>query len=159
MLETGSIAPGMEFEDTDGRPWRLADYRGKHGVLLYFMRSTSCPICNRHVRDLVAKQQEFQDDNIRVFVAVPEDAATGAAWRAKRAVPFPVLVGTEARPHESIGLSRKVFGSMQQSGTVLIDADGIVRHVHGATLPVNGYDGKGISAAIRSIPGRSGVGK
>ncbi|MRH89211.1 redoxin domain-containing protein [Nocardia sp. SYP-A9097] len=151
MLTSGSRAPRMEFEDTAGQVWRLSDYRGTHSVLLYFMRSTSCPICNRHVRDLIARQNEFADNNIQVCVAVPEDRETGAAWKTRHDIPFRVLVGASARPHESIGLSRKLFGTMQQSGTLLVDPDGIVRHAHGGTLPVNSYDRKGIIAAIHSI--------
>nr|BFE87039.1 hypothetical protein GCM10020093_096400 [Planobispora longispora] len=50
-----------------------------------------------------------------------------------------------------IGLSRKVFGSLQQSGSVLIDSRGIVRHAHGATMPTGGYDRKGITAAVRAL--------
>jgi hypothetical protein len=60
-------------------------------------------------------------------------------------------VGSQGTPHETIGLSRKVFGSMQQSGSVLIDSQGIVRHTHGATMPTGGYDKKGIAAAIRRL--------
>ncbi|UGT41270.1 peroxiredoxin family protein [Nocardia yamanashiensis] len=149
MLMSGSPAPRMEFEDTTGRPWRLADHNGEHSVLLYFMRSTSCPVCNRHARDLVARRNEFDDSNVRVVIAIPEDRETGAAWKAKHGIPFPVLVGGAATPHESIGLTRKVFGSMQQSGTLLVDPDGVIRHIHGATVPLNGYDRKGILAAIR----------
>lgn len=154
MLTSGTPAPELELEDTAGQPWRLSDYRGMHSALLYFMRSTSCPICNRHVRDLVAHRDEFDADNVRVLIAVPESRDAGLAWKTEHGIPFPVLVGSAGTPHESIGLTRKVFGSMQQSGTVLVDPDGIVRHAHGATLPVNSYDKKGIFAAVRTIRGR-----
>lgn len=155
MLTSGSTAPAMELEDTAGQPWRLSDHRGGHGVLLYFMRSTSCPICNRHVRDLVARRAEFEADNILIAIVVPEGRDLGLAWQTECGIPFPVLVGSAGTPHESIGLTRKVFGSMQQSGTLLVDTDGIVRHAHGATLPVNSYDRKGIGAAVCSLRGRS----
>lgn len=148
MLTSGSPAPRMELEDTDGQPWRLADHRGVRSVLLYFMRSTSCPVCLRHVRDLAGQRKTFDDKNVGVFVAVPEDRATASAWKARRDIPFPVLVGTSARPHELIGMSRKVFGSMQQSGSLLVDPEGVVRHAHSATLPINSYDRKAILAAL-----------
>ena len=50
-----------------------------------------------------------------------------------------------------IGLSRKVFGSLQQSGSILIDSHGIIRHAHGATMPTSGYDKKGITAAVQGL--------
>jgi peroxiredoxin len=127
-----------------------------HSALLYFMRSTSCPICNRHVRDLVAHRDEFDSNNIRVLIAVPEDRTAGLAWQTEHGIPFPVLVSSAGTPHESIGLTRKLFGAMQQSGTILIDSDGIIRHAHSATLPTNSYDRKGILAAIDSLRSRAG---
>ncbi|GAA4630908.1 peroxiredoxin family protein [Actinoallomurus vinaceus] len=151
MLETGSPAPDVVLEDTDGRAVRLSDHQGDHAVLIYFMRSTSCPVCNRHVQDLIRRRDELAADNVQVLVAVPEGRQEAAAWKAKRRVPFPVLVGRRSTPHEMIGLSRKVFGSLQQSGSVLIDSQGIVRHAHGATMPTGGYDKKGITAAVQSL--------
>ncbi|MBF6164855.1 redoxin domain-containing protein [Streptomyces gardneri] len=157
MLATGSPAPEMEFEATTGQTWRLSDYRGVHSALLYFMRSTSCPICNRHVRDLVAHRDEFDSTNICVLIAVPEDRTAGLAWQTENGIPFPVLASSAGTPHESIGLTRNFFGTMQQSGTILIDSDGIIRHTHSATLPTNSYDRKGILAAVDSLGSRTGL--
>ncbi|MEU0566506.1 peroxiredoxin family protein [Nonomuraea sp. NPDC005983] len=151
MLETGSPAPDLVLEDTDGRAVRLSDYQGNHAVLIYFMRSTSCPVCNRHVQDLIRCRDEFAADDVQVLVALPADRQEAVAWKAKRQVPFPVLVGRRGTPHEMIGLSRKVFGSLQQSGSILIDSQGIIRHAHGATMPTSSYDKKGITAAIQDL--------
>jgi peroxiredoxin len=151
MLKAGSPAPRMVLEDTTGQTVRLSDYQDKQAVLLFFVRSTSCPVCNRHVRDLVNRGDELAADNVRVLVAVPEDRETAATWKAKHQIPFPVLTGRGEGPHEMIGLGKKVFGSMQQSGSILIDTHGIIRHAHGATLPTSSYDKKGVTAAIAAL--------
>ncbi|PZG05390.1 peroxiredoxin family protein [Nonomuraea aridisoli] len=151
MPETGSPAPDIVLEDTDGHVVRLSDYQGHSAMLIYFMRSTSCPICNRHVQDLIGRRDELAADNVQVLVAVPEDRPAAAGWKARRQIPFPVLVGRHSTPHETIRLSRKVFGSLQQSGSILIDSQGIVRHIHRATMPTNGYDSKGITAAVQAL--------
>ncbi|MET8779745.1 peroxiredoxin family protein [Nocardia sp. NPDC004654] len=155
MLTSGSPAPELALEDTAGQAWRLSDLRGAHSALLYFMRSTSCPICNRHVRDLAARRDEFAAADVRVLIVVPEGRDAGATWKADHGIPFQVLYGSAGTPHDSVGLTRKVLGSMQQSGTVLIDPDGIIRHAHGATLPTNSYDKKGIAAAIDAMRSRT----
>ncbi|WP_410667602.1 peroxiredoxin family protein [Amycolatopsis sp. cmx-4-68] len=151
MLEPGSPAPQLVLEDTTGQTVRLADYRGKHAVLLYFMRATSCPVCRRHVQDLAENADALAARNVRVLVAVPDDRATAAAWRAKHRIPFPVLTGRDGTPHELVGLSRTVFGALQRSGSVLVDSHGVVRHAHGAALPTAGYDKEGITAAIEQL--------
>lgn len=151
MLETGSPAPDIVLDDTDGKTVSLSDYQGRQAVLVYFMRATSCPVCYRHVQDLIGRRDEFAAGGVQVFVAVPEDRRTAAAWKVKRQIPFPVLVGRESTPHEVVGLSKKVFGSMQQSGSILLDVKGVVRHAHSATMPTAGYDRKGILAAIQAL--------
>ena len=151
MLETGSPAPDVVLEDTDGQAVRLSDYQGNHALLIYFMRSTSCPVCNRHVQDLIRRRDELAADNVRVLVAVPEDRRAAAEWKAKRQIPFPVLTGRRSTPHEMIGLSRKVFGSLQQSGSVIVDSQGVIRHAHGATLPTSGYRRKAITTAVQAL--------
>ncbi|MEJ2855720.1 MULTISPECIES: peroxiredoxin family protein [unclassified Saccharothrix] len=151
MLTPGSAAPEMVLQDTTGHTVRLSDHVGAHAVLLYFMRSTTCPVCNRHVRDLAADAERFAAAGVHVLIAVPEDRETAAAWRAKRGIEFPVLTALDGTPHEMVGLSRKVFGSMQQSGSVLVDSTGTVRHAHGSTLPTAAYDKKGIAAAVAAL--------
>lgn len=148
MIRPGDPAPELALEDTTGNEVRLADLHGRCGVLLFFMRSASCPVCHAHVRDLAKRQDYFRANNIRVLVAVPEDRATAAAWKERSHTPFPVLTGRTGTPHEAFGLARRLFGTMQQSGSVLIDPQGTVRHAHGATSPLNSYDKKGITAAI-----------
>jgi peroxiredoxin len=148
MLTAGSPAPRMVLHDTAGQTVRLSDYQGHHAVLMFFVRSTSCPVCARHVRDLVNRADELAAENVRVLIAVPEEREKAAAWKARHRIPFPVLTDG---PHGMVGLGKKVFGSMRQSGSVLVDAHGIVRHAHGATMPTGSYDRKGITAAIESL--------
>jgi peroxiredoxin len=150
MLNIGSHAPAIALQDTDGHPVDLADHRDEH-VLLYLMRSAGCPVCNAHVKDLVGRRDQLAAEGVRVLVALPEDRETATAWKARRRIPFTVVTGRRGTPHEALGLSRKMFGSMQQSGSVLIDRDGIVRHAHAATMPINSYDKRGIAAAISGL--------
>lgn len=152
MLKTGSTVPDIALEDAAGRPVHLGDFQGKDNVLLYFMRSTSCPVCNSHVKDLAGRSAELAANQVRVLVAVPEGRQEAAEWSARRSLPFTVVTGREGTPHEAIGLTKKVFGALQQSGSVLIDLDGVVRHAHGATMPVSSYDKKGIMQAIQELP-------
>lgn len=151
MIATSAPAPQMSLQDTEGHATTLADHVGKDGaphVLVYFMRTVTCPPCNAHVRDLVARRGELAEHGVSVVVAVPDTRQEAAAWKAAKAIPFPVVVGAAGTPHEAAGLSVKVFGAMQQSGSMLVDREGTVVHSHAATLPVAAYDRKGIAAAL-----------
>jgi peroxiredoxin len=151
MLDVGTSVPVLTLEDSDGRPVRLSDFRGASPVLMYFMRTTTCPVCNGHVRDLVARSDEFDARGVVVLIVVPEGRTEAAAWKADNQVPYTVVTGETGTPHESVGLNKKVFGALQQSGSVLVDVDGVVRHAHAATLPPRAYDRKGLAAALDAL--------
>ena len=151
MLDTGTLAPALALEDSDGNAVGLSDFRGTSSVLLYFMRSSTCPVCNGHVRDIVARADEFASRGVIVMIAVPEGRLEAAAWRTQHQIPYVVVTGEMGSPHESVKLNKKVLGALQQSGSILVDAEGVVRHAHGATLPTAAYDKKGLAAALDAL--------
>lgn len=152
MLTNGSTAPDLTLHDTAGGPLRLNDLRGQP-VLLYLMRAAGCALCNAHVRDLVSRKADLDAAGVRVIVVLPESREDAAAWKAARKVPFTAAVGGAAggAAHEGLGFARRLLGSMQQSGTVLLDAGGVVRHTRVSTMPTGSYDKSGLLAAIAQL--------
>lgn len=145
MLEIGTPAPGTLLTDSEGATLRLTDFRGRSAVLVYFMRTSACPVCNHHVRDLAGRAGTWTAAGVEAMIAVPEDREDAAKWRAKRNVPFRVLT---AGAHEAAGLGRGMLGAVQQSGTVLIDRGGVVRYARAASVPTGGYNGDDLAAAV-----------
>ncbi len=150
-LELGSTLH-LDVTEADGTPLALEDYRGTKHVFVYFMRALSCAQCNSAVRTLASQQAELAADDVQVVIAVPEDAQAARSWKTKRAVPFPVVVGTEGTPHAEAGLLLKAFGRIQQSGGILIDKQGVVRYSHVATNPGASYNRADVAAAISALP-------
>lgn len=151
MLDVGSPAPDIELEDTEGNLVRLREIGAGQPVLVYFMRAINCAQCNAHVRMLASQAGDLEAKGVRVVVTVPDHRTEAAAWKAKRKVPFMVLTGERGAAHAEFGLLRKVFGAVQQSGTALIDARGVVAYIHGGTNPSASYDREASAAAISKL--------
>lgn len=149
-LEIGSTLQ-LDLRNSDGGELSLDDYRGTDNVFVYFMRALSCAQCNAAVRTLAAQEDELAASGVKVIVAVPEDAASAVAWKAKKNVPFPVVTGKDGTPHAEAGLLRKVFGAIQQSGGVLVDRQGVVRYAHVSTNPGASYNKGELAAAIAGL--------
>lgn len=156
MLEIGTI-PDFALQDTDGNTIRLEDYRGDHNLFIYFMRALTCPQCNAAVRKIAASSADFEARKVQVLIAVPEAKEDAAAWRAKKNVPFPVVVGLDQTAHAEAGLLRSVFGLVQQSGSLLLDLDGVVRYTHAATNPGASYNAAAVASAIAALPTGPGL--
>ena len=151
MLELDST-PTLALDDTDGRSFVIEDYRDRESVYIYFMRALSCAQCNAAVQNMAKNRADFAAANVAVLIAVPEDPADAAAWKAKKNIPFPVVVGRAGTAHAEVGLLRKVFGAIQQSGSVLLDKRGVVRYTHVSTNPGASYNRNEVAAAISALP-------
>jgi peroxiredoxin len=151
VLEIGST-PTLALDDTDGTAVDLGTYRGKDNVFIYFMRALSCAQCNAAVQNMAKNSADFDAANVKVLVAVPEDPKDAAAWKARKNIPFPVVVGQAGTAHAEVGLLRKVFGAIQQSGSILLDKDGVVRYTHVSTNPGASYNRNDVAAAIAALP-------
>lgn len=150
MLEIGST-PTLALEDTDGHDLDLESYRGNDNVFIYFMRALSCAQCNAAVQNMAKNSAEFDAASVKVLVAVPEEISDAAAWKAKKNIPFPVVVGKSGTAHAEVGLLRKVFGAIQQSGSILLDKDGVVRYAHVSTNPGASYNRNEVATAIAAL--------
>ncbi|MET8910952.1 peroxiredoxin family protein [Micromonospora sp. NPDC004551] len=151
MLEINTTVPDLDLVDATGASVRLHDYLDRMHVLLYFMRATTCPVCVRHVRDLARHVDEYAALGARIVVVVPEGPTTARAWAARQGLPFPVVTGAHGSPHEAFGLMRTVFGAVQQSGTVLVDPAGLVRHIKAATIPTASYEHAAVLRTLTAL--------
>jgi peroxiredoxin len=149
-LEIGSTLH-LQLRESDGTDLSLESYRGTDNVFIYFMRALSCAQCNSAVRTLASQQAELAAADVKVIVAVPEEADAATAWKAKKGVPFPVVVGKDGTAHAEAGLLRKVFGAIQQSGGVLLDKNGTVRYAHVSTNPGASYNKAELATAIAAL--------
>jgi peroxiredoxin len=151
MLEIGT-APTLSLVNTVGQEVTLDNSATNNATFIYFMRALSCAQCNAAVAKLGKGRQAFTEAGVRVLVAVPEDRDAAAAWKTTKNVPFEVVVGQSGSAHEEVGLLRKVFGLVQQSGTILLDRGGVVRYTHASTNPGASYNESEVAAAIAALP-------
>jgi peroxiredoxin len=151
MLEIGT-APTLSLVDTTGQSVTLDNGRTSGGTFIYFMRALSCAQCNAAVAKIAKGRAAFDAAGVRVIVAVPEDRDAAAKWKAKKVVPFDVVVGQSGTAHEEVGLLKKVFGLLQQSGNILLDHDGVVRYTHVSTNPGASYNETEVVAAVAALP-------
>jgi peroxiredoxin len=151
VIEIGST-PALALDDTDGSPVELESLHGKQNVFIYFMRALSCAQCNAAVQNMAKNSADFDAADVTVLIAVPEEPADAAAWKAKKNIPFPVVVGKAGTAHAEVGLLRKVFGAIQQSGSILLDKNGVVRYTHVSTNPGASYNRTEVATAIAALP-------
>lgn len=131
-------APGFAFAGIDGRPLRLADFRGK--VLLVNLWATWCPPCIAEMPDLDSTQRKLGGDRFQV-VAVSLDRAGidhASTW----------LQRNEIKALKPYAADPAQFGNALLPTSLLLDRNGRVAW-HGAGL--RDWTGAEAQAAIQSL--------
>ena len=123
----GQPAPELTLPDLDGKPHRLADYRGRRVVLNFW--ATECAPCLQEMPALDRAQQ--QSGALVVGIAM-DDPAQVRAFLTAHPVTYPILIGQFTTPSTSLQLGDT--GEVLPY-SVLIDADGRVEAVHVGALP------------------------
>ncbi len=98
VCEFGWKAPDFELPGTDGRTWRLEDFRGPNGTLVMFI-CNHCPYVKAIIDRIVRDARDLEALGIKSVAicsndaaAYPEDSFENMkAFAAKHDFPFPYL--------------------------------------------------------------------
>jgi alkyl hydroperoxide reductase subunit AhpC len=86
-VQVGQPANDFQLTDTEGKAWRLSDFRGKKPVVLIWVFADWCPVCHGEFRELIELREQFEAANAQVFTLECHDV-----------FPVRVMVGKELEP-------------------------------------------------------------
>ena len=132
-LEAGDPAPPFELEDQDGRRHRLQDYRGRF-VVLYFYPRDDTPGCTTQACSIRDRYDELLAEGAVVLGISVDTAESHRAFRAKHALPFPLLVDPDVEVATRYGAwGEKVLYGKRSIGmtraTFIVGPDGTLAKV------------------------------
>lgn len=88
LIQVGKPAIDFEIQDTEGKTWKLSDFKGKKEVVLIWIFADWCPVCHNEFRELIHLKEEYKKQNIQVFTIECHDE-----YRCR------VMVGKEFQPN------------------------------------------------------------
>jgi peroxiredoxin Q/BCP len=119
MLQAGDEAPDFSLESDEGDTVTLSALRGRP-VVVYFYPKDDTPGCTAQACSLRDSYGDIQASGAALYGISPDDSESHRAFRAKFALPFPLLVDTDhkiaevygawgERPNGNMGIVRSVF--------------------------------------------------
>jgi thioredoxin-dependent peroxiredoxin len=119
MLQAGDEAPDFSLESDEGDTVTLSALRGQP-VVLYFYPKDDTPGCTAQACSLRDGYGDILASGAALYGISPDDSESHRAFRAKYALPFPLLVDTghevaevygvwAERPNGKMGIVRSAF--------------------------------------------------
>jgi thiol-disulfide isomerase/thioredoxin len=127
-------APSFVLPDLAGRPFDLAEHRGKTVVIDFW--ATWCPPCVFQVPELNAFWRQHRDGGAVMVVGVAVDAEGAAVvgpWVEEQGVEYPIVIGDE-------GLAR-TFGALGFPTLVILAPDGSIESSHVGLIEARELEG------------------
>jgi peroxiredoxin len=129
MLQVGDVAPDFELLDENGKPTRLASFRGRSVVLVFFPAAFS-PICTQELKSLSAHAGDFEQGNaVLVGVSVDNKWSLKAFKRDEQ---LKAVLLSDFHPKGNVAQKYGVFmgeTGYAKRGSFIIDKDGIIRGI------------------------------
>lgn len=124
----GQPAPAFEARNQHGATVRLADFKGKSHVVLYFYPKNDTPGCTAQACSLRDGHQELLAAGATVLGVSSDDEKSHAAFAQKYNLPFSLLADPDRKLIEAYGVKMTAL-PMAKRWTFIIDKQGILRHV------------------------------
>lgn len=127
--EVGQQAPDFTLANQYGEPVRLADFRGRNVVLVFYPFAFS-GICTGELCEIRDNLSVFEHADAEVLAISVDSKFALRAYAGQEGYEFSLLA--DFWPHGDVAMRYGVFDAesgMAVRGTFIIDAEGIVRYV------------------------------
>jgi peroxiredoxin Q/BCP len=129
MLRAGTPAPPFEGQDSRGQTVKLADFRGKSNVVLFFFPKSFTPVCTAEACSFRDAYQELSGrDTVIVGVSL-DKVEVHQRFVDQFELPFHLVSdesGRISRDYEALGALGSLL-KMPRRVTYVIDKGGVIR--------------------------------
>ncbi len=124
-------APDFTAVAHTGQQARLADYRGKSVVVLYFYPRDGTPVCTKEACGFRDAYEEFTKLGAVVIGVSADSPESHRTFATSRALPFLLLSDRDGTLRKAYQVP-KTLGIMPSRVTYVIDKQGVIRQVFSA---------------------------
>ena len=126
-LKPGDEAPDFEMKGSDGKTYKLSDFKGKKAVVIAWYPKAFTPGCTKECKAMAEQGDEIRKYDVAYFTASVDDAEQNKKFAEELKVDYPILSDPTKK-------NAKAFGVLNDRGmanrwTFYIDKNGKIAHV------------------------------
>jgi peroxiredoxin Q/BCP len=125
-LPLGTPAPDISLPDSDGKPWRLSDHRGKVVVLLFYPGDET-PICTKQMCSVRDRWEDYLATGAEVVGISTDSVESHKKFAEHHNLPLRLLSDADGEASSRYGARSLIPGKVARS-VFVIDSQGILRY-------------------------------
>ncbi|GIW98948.1 MAG: peroxiredoxin [Pirellulaceae bacterium] len=126
-LKVGDPAPDFELKGSDGKVYRLSDFKGKKGVVIAWFPKAFTGGCTAQCKSFRDHGEVLRKFNVVYFTASVDDEQTNRRFAESLGVDYPILSDPEKKVARAYGVLN-ARGTASRV-TVYIDKDGKIAFI------------------------------
>jgi peroxiredoxin Q/BCP len=131
-LQVGDPAPDFELQASDGKTYRLADFRGERAVVVAWFPRAFTSGCTVECKSLAENSQKIREYDVAYFMASTDPVEKNADFAESTEADFPLLSDPDGEVARAYGVYTMGFARRH---TFYIDTDGVITHIDRAVKP------------------------
>lgn len=132
--KVGDAAPDFSLTGSDGKTYRLADFKGRKAVVIAWFPKAFTGGCTSECKSLRENGGEIAKAGVAVFAASVDDAATNKKFAESLGLDFPILSDPTKTTAKAYGVLNPANG-LAMRWTFFIGKDGRIAAVDEAVQP------------------------
>ena len=134
-LKVGDTAPDFSLEASDGKTYKLSDFRGKHAVVVAWFPKAYTSGCTIECKSLTENGHLIRKYNVKYFMASVDPLTDNKGFAEKEKADFPLL----SDPAKDVAQKYGVLNArgMANRWTFYIGKDGKVLAIDKAVKPAS----------------------
>ena len=126
-LKVGDKAPDFTLKATDGKTYKLADFKGKKAVVIAWFPRADTPGCTVECKSFKANGEALRATNVAYFTASVDKPEDNLKFSDKFTFDFPILSDPEKNTAKAYGVLNA--RGMANRWTFYIDKDGVIKEI------------------------------
>lgn len=125
--KVGDKAPEFSMEGSDGKTYKLSDFKGKKAVVLAWYPKAFTGGCTAECKSFKEKGDALKGMKVAYFTASVDDVKKNTDFAKSLSLDYPIL----SDPDKSVATAYGVLGKpgFAQRWTFYIDKDGVIREI------------------------------
>ena len=145
----GDVAPDFELPDSNGKPWRLSEHRGKVVALVFYPKDET-PVCTKQMCSMRDNWSEYEASGAEVVAISVGTVEQHRQFAEHYNLPQALLADEKGEVSKLMNV-KSLFGGSQRA-VIVIDKQGLVSY-RKSVMPMFRPSDDEVLAAVRKAHG------